>query len=82
MEITRPMTLAEVCNVWKGVSGEAKKNNARLVHLQSHTSQTDNPIFASIHIYWRFFDFQYSPDFCSFGKNWIQDAKDYRKQID
>jgi hypothetical protein len=29
------------------------------------------PIFASILIYWRFFGFQYSPDFRSFGKNLI-----------
>ncbi|EOZ97847.1 hypothetical protein A33Q_1656 [Indibacter alkaliphilus LW1] len=28
------------------------------------------PIFTSILIYWHFFDFKYSPKFCSFGKNW------------
>jgi len=55
-----------------------------LAHLQSPSSQPATqalqksqifrpsgiPIFASVSIYWRFFDFQYSPEFRSFGKIW------------
>jgi len=58
--------------------------NAHLAHLQSPSSQPATqalqksqifrpsgiPIFASVSIYWRFFDFQYSPEFRSFGKIW------------
>tara|TARA_R110002124_G_scaffold80533_6_gene213129 strand:- start:3479 stop:3775 length:297 start_codon:yes stop_codon:yes gene_type:complete len=70
-----------------------KKTNTHLAHLQSHTSQntthalqksqisspTRIPIFASILIYRRFFDFQYLPEFRSFGKNWILNAKNHRE---
>jgi hypothetical protein len=46
---------------------------------KSKISSPRIPIFASILIYWHFFDFQYLPEFCIFGKNWIWDAKEHRK---
>jgi len=55
-----------------------------LAHLQRRSSQpatqalqksqifrpSEIPIFTSVSFYWRFFDFQYSPEFRSFGKIW------------
>jgi hypothetical protein len=46
---------------------------------KSHISSlTRIPIFASILNYWHFFDFQYSPEFRGFGKNWISMAGNFR----
>jgi len=58
--------------------------NTHLAHLQSRSSQSATqalqksqichpskiPIFTSILVYWRFFDFQYLPEFRNFGKIW------------
>jgi len=47
-------------------------NKLRIKVLQKSQifHQTGIPIFASIFIYWRFFEFQYLPYFRNFGKNW------------
>lgn len=48
--------------------GTFAKTHNQIFAKDQISQPTSIPIFASNLIYWRFFDFQYSPEICIFGK--------------